>query len=536
LTYSTPQRSLAESLHAKLCARGFRVFFDKSTLGPAESFDDRILCELQGSDVLVFLVSPDSVASGRYALTELGYAQAKWPNPRGRVLPVMAVETALETVPAYLRDNVDILRIKGNFATEVANAVVAIRSRRRRAAGGWAAAVLLAAASALAIASLKVAVSPQARIRSAVVSRSLENRVYTDACLELLPSFARYPTSAEAPPRCDRLPDFEQAARGPLLVVGQPATGKKATLERVQHLLGTKQVPSVLVSWRDCARKRKVAGRDAPSFRLEECLADEIQESPEIRNVDRADVLDWVRRQQDYVLLFDAVDDSGSALQTFTLIEDLYKHYQGARRIVISARPEILRYVFDLHGLEPWALWLREQVPTLVVRGIPPSSIERVASAPGHEVPGESLQPVLALARECPDAGPQLREWLTHPKLFRGQGEKSVMPVARAIAGLGVNGCAGWRGPVLTEMIRARIWAYCHDELCGNWRATSEQFLSIARQLRGRRAIEPSQLEEIARNHGLTAADDLAFTLLGIGVLTARDGRLEIVEKWIPEA
>jgi hypothetical protein len=74
------------------------------------------------SDFMVFLISPESVTKGRYTLTEMGFARAKWPNPSRRVLPVMAVPTPLEKIPSYLKA-VTILEPEGNMAAETRAAV-----------------------------------------------------------------------------------------------------------------------------------------------------------------------------------------------------------------------------------------------------------------------------------------------------------------------------------------------------------------------------------------------------------------------------
>ena len=94
-------------------------FFLKDTLPVAESFDERIEKAVDAADLLIFLVSPQSIARGNYTLTELAYARAKWPNPSGRVLPVMVAPTEMDKVPAYLR-TVGILDPEGNIAAETA--------------------------------------------------------------------------------------------------------------------------------------------------------------------------------------------------------------------------------------------------------------------------------------------------------------------------------------------------------------------------------------------------------------------------------
>ena len=97
---------------------------------PAESFDQKIERAVKRSDVFAFLISPDSVAQGRYTLTELSFARRKWPNPSGRVLPVMIRKTSPEQIPPYLKA-VTILEPRGNIAAETSAAVDNMKVGRR---------------------------------------------------------------------------------------------------------------------------------------------------------------------------------------------------------------------------------------------------------------------------------------------------------------------------------------------------------------------------------------------------------------------
>lgn len=76
----------------------------------------------------MFLISPDSVASGRYTLSELELAKEKWSHPRDRVLPVMVRPTPKEGIPPYLKA-VTILHPRGSAAAEVTSAVQALVTR-----------------------------------------------------------------------------------------------------------------------------------------------------------------------------------------------------------------------------------------------------------------------------------------------------------------------------------------------------------------------------------------------------------------------
>src|SRR5437588_12747420 len=101
---------------------GHSVFFDKESLPPAGDYQTKIRNAVADSDFLVFLISPESVKKGSFALTELGYARKKWKHPRGKVLPVMVRTVAYENIPTYLKA-VTVLEPEGNVAAEVASAI-----------------------------------------------------------------------------------------------------------------------------------------------------------------------------------------------------------------------------------------------------------------------------------------------------------------------------------------------------------------------------------------------------------------------------
>ena len=118
LSYSSPQASIVERIELALQQAGHSTFRDRSELAPGEAFNARIREAVLACDLLIFLISPESVAAGRYTLTELKFAQDKWPNPSGHVLPVVLAPTPIDTVPEYLRA-VTFLQPRGDIAAEV---------------------------------------------------------------------------------------------------------------------------------------------------------------------------------------------------------------------------------------------------------------------------------------------------------------------------------------------------------------------------------------------------------------------------------
>jgi hypothetical protein len=122
LSYASERRAAAEPIAFALRGRGHEVFFDKIDLPPAGNYDAQIEEAIRRSDLMIFLISPESVSHERFTLTELAFARKKWPSARGRVVPVIIAPTPLNQVPAYLT-SVHIMEPEGNAAAEVASLV-----------------------------------------------------------------------------------------------------------------------------------------------------------------------------------------------------------------------------------------------------------------------------------------------------------------------------------------------------------------------------------------------------------------------------
>src|SRR5262245_6026820 len=118
LSYPSSLEETAARIELSLEGEGYKVFRDRSDLPAGESFDARIQAAVEDSDLFVFLITPDSVTPGRYTLTELKFAEQRWRQPAGRVLPVMAESTPIGSIPAFLQA-VTILKPQGNLVAEV---------------------------------------------------------------------------------------------------------------------------------------------------------------------------------------------------------------------------------------------------------------------------------------------------------------------------------------------------------------------------------------------------------------------------------
>jgi hypothetical protein len=124
LSHASEDRSLAREIQLALLGSGHQVFFDAESLPAGGDYHTRIRGEVNGSDLFIFLISPHSLSSGKYTLSELKYAQRKWPHPREHVLPVMIKSVPFEQINEYLKA-VTILEPVGNIAAEVAAEVAA---------------------------------------------------------------------------------------------------------------------------------------------------------------------------------------------------------------------------------------------------------------------------------------------------------------------------------------------------------------------------------------------------------------------------
>lgn len=99
IAYSSADRELADAIQLGLRGAGHRVFFDRENLPAGESYDAQILEAIERSDLLVFLLGPDSVQHGSYALTELGFARKRWRDPNRRIVPVVTRPINVQELP-----------------------------------------------------------------------------------------------------------------------------------------------------------------------------------------------------------------------------------------------------------------------------------------------------------------------------------------------------------------------------------------------------------------------------------------------------
>ena len=131
ISYSSKYRELCERLQLALEAEGHRCFVDRTELEPGHPFDAELRQAIADCDVFIFLISPESVATGSYALAELNLAQQRWRHPRGRVLPVVVAPTPMASIPSYLKA-VTLLQPRGEVVAETLAAVSQLGTSRPR--------------------------------------------------------------------------------------------------------------------------------------------------------------------------------------------------------------------------------------------------------------------------------------------------------------------------------------------------------------------------------------------------------------------
>jgi len=133
ISYSSKYRELCDRLQLALEADGrHEVFVDRSQLTPGQPFDTTLRQGIDECELLIFLLSPESVAPGSYALAELSLAKARWRRPGGHVLPVKVAPVPKEAIPAYLRA-VTILEPLGDVVAETVAAVERVKLPSHRA-------------------------------------------------------------------------------------------------------------------------------------------------------------------------------------------------------------------------------------------------------------------------------------------------------------------------------------------------------------------------------------------------------------------
>lgn len=135
ISYASEDSAIAKAIALALEAEGHKVFIDRSALIPGGTFNREIRHAIEASQLFIFLVSPNSIAKGRYTLTEMEFAEKKWPRPWGKVLSVTIAPTPKADIPPYLRAGT-LLQPQGDVPATVAAEINRLSSWWSRLFGG----------------------------------------------------------------------------------------------------------------------------------------------------------------------------------------------------------------------------------------------------------------------------------------------------------------------------------------------------------------------------------------------------------------
>jgi len=159
LSYASPDRAYADTVHRALREAGHEVFFDREDLPAGEEFHVRIRQAIERSHVFVILLTPQALDAGSYTLSELAIADRTFKRASGRLLPVLVQSIDYSAMPALVKA-VTVLEPSGDLASAVVEAVHRLALARRNRLALIGAGVL----SAFALAALVVWNTPGWRL------------------------------------------------------------------------------------------------------------------------------------------------------------------------------------------------------------------------------------------------------------------------------------------------------------------------------------------------------------------------------------
>jgi hypothetical protein len=130
ICYAREDRALAREIGQTLTNDGHDVFIDANSLSVATDFNEVIRRAIDRADRFVFLISRHSMENAAYPQTELGFAEKRWPSPKGTVWPVI-IDQSIDpgSLPPYLR-SVQVHTPKGNIVADLAAAIEASKTLR----------------------------------------------------------------------------------------------------------------------------------------------------------------------------------------------------------------------------------------------------------------------------------------------------------------------------------------------------------------------------------------------------------------------
>lgn len=148
ICYAREDGNTAREIGQALTNDGHDVFIDANSLSVAADFNKVIRRAIERADRFIFLASRHSLSAAAYPQTELGFAQKRWPSPKGAVWPVIVdPSVAPADLPTYLRA-VQIHSPKGNVVADLAAEIESSRRVRPGYLIGAALVAFIAASSA----------------------------------------------------------------------------------------------------------------------------------------------------------------------------------------------------------------------------------------------------------------------------------------------------------------------------------------------------------------------------------------------------
>jgi TIR domain-containing protein len=129
LSHASEEHADADRLAIALRTRQHKVFLDSNDLPPAGDYQSRIERAIKECNLFCFLISSSSISSGRFTMSELALARRRWPDPAGRVLPIMIHDVPISSVPPYLR-HVSILKPQGDLVADALRAIQELQPPR----------------------------------------------------------------------------------------------------------------------------------------------------------------------------------------------------------------------------------------------------------------------------------------------------------------------------------------------------------------------------------------------------------------------
>lgn len=131
ICFASEQDELAERIYRKLLSLGYEPFYASESIRGGEGYDRRIQSEIQSADRVVFLASPEALEPDCFTHTELDMISARWPDPTGRVLPVLIGGTSASDLPPYLGSVTSAFNPAGSVPSAVVAEVAQLWPRRR---------------------------------------------------------------------------------------------------------------------------------------------------------------------------------------------------------------------------------------------------------------------------------------------------------------------------------------------------------------------------------------------------------------------